>query len=105
MAPWAAFAWRLLILGIAVWVGIVFILCSLALPAAAAAEVPEEEAAAPAAGPAFNLSLGLLAFVWALANLQMIAYVTFAPQFFQTAGLTGARAALLASFIMLVPVF
>jgi MFS family permease len=99
------FAWRLLILGIAVWVGIVFILCSLALPAAAAAEVPEEEAAAPAAGPAFNLSLGLLAFVWALANLQMIAYVTFAPQFFQTAGLTGARAALLASFIMLVPVF
>lgn len=102
----ALVAWRLLMLGIAALAGIVLVISSFALTAASS------EAPAAAEGDTtqaqtrcgLNLNLWLLALVWALANLQMIAYVTFAPQYFQDTGLAAPRAAFFTSFIMLVPV-
>lgn len=53
----------------------------------------------------FSSSLLLLGLIWTLANAQLLAYITFGPQFFQQAGMSIARAGFLTSLVMLVPIF
>lgn len=51
-----------------------------------------------------SMSLWFLTAIWALANAQLLAYVTFGPQFYQSIGL-GERAGFLTSLIMLGSIF
>ncbi|HZK18777.1 MAG TPA: MFS transporter [Clostridia bacterium] len=51
-----------------------------------------------------SLSIWLLAAIWVLANAQLLAYITFGPQFFQGVGISVQKAGLLTSFIMLMPI-
>lgn len=51
-----------------------------------------------------NVSLWMLVVIWALGNGQLLAYVTFVPQYFQEIGMSVQKAGLLTSFIMLAPI-
>lgn len=51
-----------------------------------------------------NVSLWMLVVIWALGNGQLLAYVTFVPQYFQEIGMSMQKAGLLTSFIMLAPI-
>ena len=46
----------------------------------------------------------MLVVIWALGNGQLLAYVTFVPQYFQEIGMSMQKAGLLTSFIMLAPI-
>lgn len=52
-----------------------------------------------------SLNLWLLGVIWALANVQILAYMTFGPQFYQLSGISVQKAGFLTSLIMFVPIF
>lgn len=95
--------WTSIIRGIAIFAAIVLaiVLFFLAVP-----DEREKKNSAPIKLN-FNLSSSLwfLAIIWMIANGQLLAYTTFAPQFFQTMGLTAQRSGFLTSMIMFVSIF
>ena len=99
--------WRAIILGIAVFVGIVLAISMFNLFIPEEEEVEESSVSAidSSGGLLSNVNLWLLALIWTLGNGQLLSYVTFVPQYFQKTGMTMQRAGLLTSFIMLVPIF
>ncbi|NMA48812.1 MAG: MFS transporter [Tissierellia bacterium] len=99
--------WRSIILGIAVFVGIVFVISifTLSLPKKKERDGSKISPKESSKGLFSNVSLWFLALIWILGNAQLLSYVTFAPQYFQSTGMTLQRAGLLTSFIMLVPIF
>lgn len=96
--------WRSIILGITGFAALIFllILFFLFLPKKDREEEAREEATSSFLG---NSSLWFLAIIWALANGQLLSYVTFGPEFYQGLGLSVQRAGLLTSLIMLIPIF
>nr|WP_300006312.1 MFS transporter [Tissierella sp.] len=99
--------WRNIILGIAVFAGIVMLMniFKLHLPKEEKTSSPDTNSNQASGGLLSNVSLWLLALIWALGNSQLLSYVTFVPQYFQDMGMTAQRAGFLVSFIMLVPIF
>ena len=99
--------WRSIILGIAVFVGIVFVISifTLSLPKKKERDGSKISPKESSKGLFSNVSLWFLALIWILGNAQLLSYVTFAPQYFQSTGMTLQRAGLLTSFIMLVSIF
>lgn len=99
--------WKSIILGIAAFVGLVFIINIFVL------SIPKKEDSSDTSvsteessrGLFSNIGLWFLALIWILGNAQLLSYVTFGPQYFQSIGMTTQRAGLLTSFIMLVPIF
>lgn len=100
------FGWRVMLQGVAGFLGVVLLLVIIAL------SLPKSEGTNSTNGssgdlrPEFkgSMSLWFLAAIWVLANAQLLAYVTFGPQFYQSAGL-GEHAGFLTSLIMLGPIF
>ena len=99
--------WRSIILAIAVFVGIVFVISifTLSLPKKKERDGSKISPKESSKGLFSNVSLWFLALIWILGNAQLLSYVTFAPQYFQSTGMTLQRAGLLTSFIMLVSIF
>ncbi len=103
------FSWRSLILGIAVFGGIIFIVTAAGLSRSIQetdiksdqSDVKLEEASISLSS---NRSLFLLAVIWMLANFQLLSYVTFVPQHFQEIGISLQKSGLLTSFVMLLPI-
>ena len=95
--------WRPIILGVIVFTGIVLaiVFFFLVLPA----DKGEKDSAPPKL--AFNLgsSLLFLGVIWMIGNGQLLAYTTFAPQFFELANLPTQQVGLLTSMSMLVSIF
>lgn len=98
------FNWRSIILGIAVFIGIVLIVVFFALSIKEKEDTKDSKVIEESK---FKMSPGLvlLALIWIITNLQMLAYITFGPQYFQSVGISLQRAGLLASFLMLMPIF
>lgn len=98
--------WRSIILGIAIFAGMVLAINVFKL------HLPKEEenlgfnvsSEESSGGLLSNVNLWILALIWALGNGQLLSYVTFVPQHFQNIGMTTQRAGFLTSFIMLVPI-
>lgn len=97
--------WRLIILGIAIFVAIVLLisLFVLHIPEKGQEENDKEERSSNKSG--FGLGLWLIAIIWALANAQFLSYSTFGSQYFQGLGMDVQKAGLLVSFIVMVPIF
>ena len=74
-------SWQIIILGIAVFLGIIFILLIFILKLDKEADNSAEKLPTQIKG---NYNLWFLAAIWALANAQMLAYMTFGSQYFQT---------------------
>ncbi|SHN80336.1 CynX/NimT family MFS transporter [Desulfitobacterium chlororespirans] len=100
-------SWRMVLFGVAAFLGVVLLLVIFAL------SLPQKDGGAAAKGlskepaPKFrgSRSLWLLAGIWVLANFQLLAYVTFGPQFYQSFGLANQKAGFLTSLIMLASIF
>lgn len=99
--------WRFTILGIVAFVGMVLAISFflLSLPKRDDNMGSNEDRQDSQGKFGSNWSLWLLACIWTLANAQLLAYVTFAPQYFQKVGMSIQKAGLLSSFIMLFPIF
>lgn len=97
--------WRSIILGIAAFVGIVFVISSFLLTMPKKKEIDSSDSAESSKGLFSNISLIALSLIWMLGNFQLLSYVTFAPQHFQSIGMTVQKAGFLTSFVMLVPIF
>ncbi|NLM04151.1 MAG: MFS transporter [Clostridiales bacterium] len=99
--------WRFIILGIAAFAGGVLAISFFALSLHKEEDIKESHISERESSHGFwsDFRLWLLALVWALVNAQLLSYVTFGPQYFQTFGMTIQRAGLLTSFIMLIPIF
>ncbi len=99
--------WRSIILGIAAFVGIVFIISSflLNIPRKKEIDASESDSVESSKGLFSNMSLIALSIIWMLGNFQLLSYVTFAPQHFQSIGMSVQKAGFLTSFVMLVPIF
>lgn len=98
--------WRTIILGIAAFVGVALIVVFFALFLPKSKDTKKSDDDQIRGQQKFQMSLGLwlLGLIWALTNLQFLAYITFGPQYFQLIGISAQRAGLLASFIMLMPI-
>lgn len=100
-------SWRMVLFGVAAFLGAILFLVIFAL------SLPQKDGGADARGlskepaPKFrgSRSLWLLAGIWVLANFQLLAYVTFGPQFYQSFGLANQKAGFLTSLIMLASIF
>lgn len=101
------FYWRYLILGIAVFAGLAFLINNfiLSVPNKKEEELEDSSMKDSFSGLFSNVGIWLLALIWMLGNFQLLSYVTFAPQFFQSSGMTIQKSGLLTSFIMLMPIF
>ena len=99
--------WRSIILAIAAFAAIVLAIniFNLHLPKEEDSEEANDPSKESSGGLFTNVSLLILALIWALGNGQLLSYVTFVPQYFQELGMTTQRAGFLTSFIMLVPIF
>lgn len=99
--------WRSIILGVGVFVGIVFIINIFALFLANSEKNRDQDISSKESSARLfsNVNLWILALIWMLGNLQLLSYVTFVPQYFQSIGMTVQKAGLLTSFIMFVPIF
>lgn len=95
-------SWQIIILGIAVFLGIIFILLIFILKLDKEADNSAEKLPTQIKG---NYNLWFLAAIWALANAQMLAYMTFGSQYFQTIGFPTQSAGFLTSLIMLISIF
>lgn len=95
--------WRVLIRGISVFAGIILVGVFFVL------SIPKKDEEKQSDGPkeAFKMNSGLwiLAITWAVINGQLVAYVTFGPQFFQSVGMASQIGGFLSSIIMFVPIF
>ncbi|WP_427846163.1 CynX/NimT family MFS transporter [Desulfitobacterium dichloroeliminans] len=99
--------WRVILVGVAGFLGVVLLLVIFALflqKGEASTHSPDLD---KKSAPRFrgSLSLWLLTAIWALANFQLIAYVTFGPQFYQSLGVSVQRAGFLTSLVMLASLF
>lgn len=99
--------WQAITLGIAAFVGIVFVInfFALSLPKEEVTEDLKISSTQSLRGLFSNTGLWLLALIWILGNGLLLSYVTFGPQYFQSIGISLQRAGLLTSFIMLVSIF
>ncbi len=99
--------WQVIILAIAAFVGIVFVInfFALSLPKEEVTEDLKISSTQSLRGLFSNTGLWLLALIWILGNGLLLSYVTFGPQYFQNIGISLQRAGLLTSFIMLVSIF
>lgn len=99
--------WRSIILSIAAFVAIVLglVIFTLSLPKDSESGETEMSLKESSKGLFTNVGLWLLAAIWMLGNAQLLSYVTFAPQYFQTTGMSVQRAGLFTSFIMFVSIF
>ena len=99
--------WRYIILGVALFAAIVFVIniFKLSLPKEQANKESNVASGKTTGGLLSNVSLWMLVVIWALGNSQLLAYVTFVPQHFQQIGMSVQKAGLLTSFIMFVPIF
>ncbi|WP_238442376.1 CynX/NimT family MFS transporter [Desulfofalx alkaliphila] len=97
------FGWRVMLQGVAGFLGLVllFVIIALSLP-----KSNDSNGSSGDSRPKFkgSMSLWFLVAIWTLANAQLLAYVTFGPQFYQSIGL-GERAGFLTSLIMLASIF
>lgn len=98
--------WRTILFGVASYLGVllvlVFFTLSLSKNQEKAVQNSELESTSKFSG---NLNLWLLGAIWALANVQILAYMTFGPQYYQSLGITVQQAGFLTSLIMLVSIF
>lgn len=99
--------WRSIILGIALFVAVVLVIniFKLYLPKEEESKETNVASEESSVGLLSNVGLWMLVVIWALGNSQLLAYVTFVPQYFQKIGMTMQIAGLLTSFIMFVPIF
>lgn len=95
--------WRMILVGVAGFLAIVLVLVifALSLQKSVSKSLNKDSA------PKFSGSLGLwfVAAIWLLSNFQLVAYVTFAPQFYQYIGLSNQRAGFLTSLSMFAGIF
>lgn len=98
--------WRTIMLWVAVYLGIllafVYFALKLSKNETKVVEASEEEPTKVFIG---SLNLWLLGAIWALANAQILAYMTFGPQFYQLSGISEQKSGFLTSLIMFVPIF
>lgn len=100
------FEWKFIILGIAIFTGLVLLISLLMLSLPKDNDIEEIEGSEKTQDRLWsNKSLWALGLIWALANAQLLAYVTFGPQHFQLLGITPQRAGFMTSSIMLIPIF
>lgn len=94
--------WRSIIVGIIIFVSIILalVLSFLVSPAD-----KREDSTSSKSKFKPGLSLIFLGIIWMVANGQLLAYTTFAPQFFQLSGLSVQAAALLTSMVMFISIF
>lgn len=99
--------WRSIILGIALFAGIVMAINIFTLHLPKEEELKDSKISSKesSGGLLSNVNLWIIALIWTLGNGQLLSYVTFVPRFFQDTGMTMQRAGLLTSFIMFVPIF
>ena len=99
--------WKAVVAGVAGFLGVVLLLVILALSlqknkgSMSSKDSPNEPE------PKFrgSLSLYFLAAIWVFSNIQLLAYVTFGPQFYQSIGLSDQRSGFLTSLVMLGSIF
>lgn len=98
--------WRVMLQGVAGFLGVVLLLVILALslPKSKGGNTSDGSGGEPRHKFKGSMSLWFLAAIWALANAQLLAYVTFGPQFYQSIGL-GENAGFLTSLIMVGSIF
>ncbi len=99
--------WRTIILGIAGFVGLVLMIVffGLFIPKEKEREGSHGSEGKVQAKFKMNIGLWILSVIWIITNLQLLAYITFGPQYFQSVGISIQRSGLLASFLMLMPIF
>jgi len=99
--------WRVILAGVAGFLGVVLVLVIFALSLQKNEGPTNSNGLKKESAPKFkgSLSLWFLTAIWALANFQLLAYVTFGPQFYQSIGLSEQRAGFLTSLIMLASIF
>lgn len=100
-------SWRMVLAGVAAFLGVVLLLVIFTLSLPQQAGGADAEGLSKEPSPKFrgSRSLWLLAGIWVLANFQLLAYVTFGPQFYQSFGLANQKAGFLTSLIMLASIF
>ena len=101
------FGWRVVLAGVAVFIGVVLLAVIIAFSSQKNEDGANDKDSEVEVAPKFkgSLSLWFLAGIWVLANFQLLAYVTFGPQFYQSIGLSVQRAGFLTSLIMLGSIF
>lgn len=101
------FGWRVILAGVAGFLGVIllFVLFALTLQKNKGSTNSNDLRKEPAPKFKGSLSLWFLAVIWVLANFQLLAYVTFGPQFYQSIGLSDQRAGFLTSLVMLASIF
>lgn len=97
--------WKIIILGVAAFVGIVLIitLILLSLPENKKGDNSQLDENDSKNSIRTNKKLWAIAFIWALTNAQILSYVTFGSQYYQSIGLSIHKSGLYTSFIMLIP--
>lgn len=95
--------WRSIIVGIILFVVIILAVVFMFLVLPSEKTKKDSSSAKSKFKPA--LSLIFLGIIWMVANGQLLAYTTFAPQFFQLSGLAVQKAALLTSMVMFLSIF
>lgn len=99
--------WRSIMLGIALFIGLIFIINYFTL------STPDRENNVETSislkeqlhSIASNYRLWLLAIIWLLANAQLLSYTTFGSQYYQSLGISTQRSGFLTSLIMFIPIF
>lgn len=99
--------WRTVLLGVAGFLAVALILIIFVLSLQKNEGSANSSDLSKKSAPKFkgSLSLWFLAVVWLLANFQLLGYVTFGSQFYQSIGLSDQRAGFLTSLIMLGSIF
>lgn len=99
--------WRTIILGLSVFVLLVLIVVSLGLsiPKKKSIRISDSSEAKEKEKFKISLGLGLLGLIWAITNFQLLAYITFGSQYFQSVGISLQKAGLFVSFIMIMQIF
>lgn len=98
--------WRLILMGVAGFLAVVLFLVIFAL-SLQKNEGPKKPNKNKESAPKFSGSLNLwfISAIWLLSNFQLVAYVTFGPQFYQSIGLSNQQAGFLTSLSMLAGIF
>ncbi|HHY25645.1 MAG TPA: MFS transporter [Desulfitobacterium dehalogenans] len=99
--------WRVILYGVAGFLGVILLLVIFALSLQKNDGSTHSDDVSKQSAPKFrgSLSLWFLAAIWVLANFQLLAYVTFGSQFYQSLGLANQHAGFLTSLIMLASIF
>ncbi|MGI6227789.1 MAG: CynX/NimT family MFS transporter, partial [Peptococcales bacterium] len=100
-------SWRSILFGIAIFVAIVLVVVffGLLLPKKEPEKIANTSHGKPRQKFQMSLSLWILAAIWALANAQLLAFMTFGSRFFQSVGISVESAGFLTSLIMLMSIF